>query len=89
MSKMPRKFKTRQHPIDVDDATLETFDAALNAAEEHLAHLLPHMSPEEIADRFATHARIHLETELTGAKKYHNNPRAFRDAVNSGRESAF
>jgi hypothetical protein len=78
-----------QHPLYLDDDTLETFDNAVCAAEEELQSLLPKMSPAEIVARFAKHLSIHMETELEGAKKYGNDVEAFRSAVNEGTESAF
>lgn len=84
-----KKYKTRQHPLDVDDDTLEIFDSAVNHAEAVLQTLLPDMSPEEITDRFQKHVAIHMETELEGAKRYGNNALKYRNAVNAGKESAF
>jgi hypothetical protein len=81
-----RKQKT--YPMFSDDV-LAIFDNALSAAETELQILLPRMSVENIADSFAAHVSVHLETELRGAKKYDNDVEAFRDAVNEGTESAF
>ena len=75
--------------IGQSDATLHVLDLALNAAESKLQKLLATMKPGDIAQLFVEYTQIHLNEELTGAKKYGNNCRAFRRAVNNGKESAF